>query len=273
MSAGVVSVVALSTMVMVAGVVSAGEAVGRQADVNGIKLYYETHGEARAGVRPLVVLHGAFGWANEYPLLAKNRQLIVVELQGHGHTPLGGRPMSIENMADDVAGLIEQLKIERADVFGYSMGGEVALALAIRHPNVVGKVAINGSTFRGIQEAFEPASWKQLQSLPDNFAPPPLKAHYDQVAADPKEWPALVRAVKKMILEYKGFSPEQMRSIQAEVLITQGDRDGIRPEHEVEMYRLIPHAQLAIFPHADHFLIFTQPEKLQSMVVAFLDGK
>jgi pimeloyl-ACP methyl ester carboxylesterase len=93
------------------------------------------------------------------------------------------------------------------------------------------------------------------------------------VAADPKEWPALVRAVKKVILQYKGFSPEQMRSIQAEVLITQGDRDGIRPEHCVEMYRLIPHAQLAIFPHADHFLIFTQPEKLQPVVAAFLDGK
>src|SRR5580704_17064851 len=144
MSAGVVSIITLSTTVLVGGVVSAGESVGRHAEVNGIKLYYETHGEPRAGVRPLVVLHGAFGWANEYPILGKNRQLILVELQGHGHSTLGARPMSIDNMADDVAALLSHLRIERADVFGYSMGGVVALDLAIRHPDMVGKVALNG---------------------------------------------------------------------------------------------------------------------------------
>jgi pimeloyl-ACP methyl ester carboxylesterase len=241
--------------------------------VNGVKLYYETHGEARDGVRPLVVLHGAFGWATPSPILGKNRQLIVVELQGHGHSPLGERPMSIENSADDVAALIAQLKIERADVFGYSMGGNVAMALAVRHPDVVGKVAVIGSNLRTCEEAFEPATFQQMQNLPDNFAPPPLKGHYDKVAPDPKQWPALVRAVKKMLLAFKGFSPEQLRSLKAEVLIMQGDRDATRPEHAVEMYRLIPHAQLAIFPNSDHFMIFMQPEKLQSTVVAFLDAK
>jgi pimeloyl-ACP methyl ester carboxylesterase len=273
MSAGVVSTVAISTLLVVAGVVSAAEPSGRYADVNGVKLYYETHGEARDRVRPLVVLHGAFGWAHSFPILGKHRQLIVVELQGHGHTSLGRRPMSFESMADDVAGLLAQLKIVRADVFGYSMGGNVALALAMRHPEAVGKVAVNGANFRSVEEAFEPANFQQMQNLPDNFAPAPLKGHYDQVAPDAKQWPALVRAVKKMLLEFKGFSPEQMRSIKAEVLVTQGDRDGIRPEHGVEMFRLIPHAQLAIFPKGDHFMIFVHPEKLQSTVVAFLDGK
>jgi pimeloyl-ACP methyl ester carboxylesterase len=273
MSAGVVSIAAFSTLLVVAGVVSAAEPDGRYAQVNGIKLYYETHGEARDGVRPLVVLHGAFGWANPFPILGKHRQLIVVELQGHGHTPLGERPMSVESMADDVAGLLSQLKIERADVFGYSMGGIVALALAIKHPDAVGKIAVNGSSFRSVEEAFEPANFQQMRNLPDDFAPPPLKDHYDKVAPDPKQWPALVRAVKKMVLEFKGFSPEQMRSIKAEVLVTQGDHDAIRPEHAVEMFRLIPRSQLAIFPNADHFMIFMQPEKLQSTVVAFLDAQ
>jgi pimeloyl-ACP methyl ester carboxylesterase len=272
MSARVVSVAVLSTFVMMAGLVSADEPAGQYADVNGIKLYYETRGEARAGVRSLVVLHGAFGWANDYPILGKNRQLILVELQGHGHTTLGARPLSIDNMADDVAALLSHLRIERADVFGYSMGGFVALALAIRHPDMVGKVALNGSNFRKAEEAFEPATFKQMQNLPADFAPPPLKGHYDKVAPDPKQWPALVHAVKTMLLEFKGFSLEQMRSIKAEVLITQGDRDGFRPEHAVEMFRLIPHAQLAIFPNADHFMIFMQPEKLQSAIVAFLDA-
>lgn len=273
MSAGVVSVVAVSTFVVIAGVVSAEEPGRQYAEVNGVKIYYETHGVAREGVRPLVVLHGAFGWANDYPLLGKGRRLIVVELQGHGHTPLGTRTLSIDNMADDVAALISHLRIERADVFGYSMGGIVALDLAIRHPDVVGKVALNGSNFRKVEEAFEPASFKQMQNLPADFAPPPLKGHYDKVAPDPKEWPALVHAVKTMCLDFQGFSPEQMRSIKAEVLITHGDRDGFRPERAVEMYRLIPHAQLAIFPNTDHFMIFTQPEKLQATIAAFLDGK
>jgi len=146
------------------------------------------------------------------------------------------------------------------------------LALAIRHPDVVGKIALAGSNFRNVEEAFEPASFKQIQNLPADFAPPPVKGHYDKVAPDPKQWPALVRAVKAMELGFKGFSPEQMRSIKAEVLVTQGDHDGIRPEHAVEMFRLIPRAQLAIFPNADHFMIFMQPEKLQSTVVAFLDA-
>jgi pimeloyl-ACP methyl ester carboxylesterase len=181
--------------------------------------------------------------------------------------------MSIENMADDVAGLLSQLKIERADVFGYSMGGIVALAVTIRHPDAVGKVAVNGSNFRSLEEAFEPASFQQLRHLPDDFAPPPLKTHYDKVAPDPKKWPALARAVKKMLLEFKGFSTAQVRSIKAEVLITQGDRDGFHPERAVEMFRLIPQSQLAIFPKADHFMIFMQPEKLQSTIVAFLDAK
>ncbi len=183
MSAGVVSIAAFSTLLVVAGVVSAAEPDGRYAQVNGIKLYYETHGEARDGVRPLVVLHGAFGWANPFPILGKHRQLIVVELQGHGHTPLGERPMSVESMADDVAGLLSQLKIERADVFGYSMGGIVALALAIKHPDAVGKIAVNGSSFRSVEEAFEPANFQQMRNLPDDFAPPPLKDHYDKVGA------------------------------------------------------------------------------------------
>ena len=109
MPAGVVSILALSTLVMGAGVAAAGQSGGQYAQVNGIKLYYETHGEARAGVRPLVVLHGAFGWANSFPILGKNRQLILVELQGHGHTALGNRPMSLANMADDVAALLSHL--------------------------------------------------------------------------------------------------------------------------------------------------------------------
>jgi pimeloyl-ACP methyl ester carboxylesterase len=238
------------------------------AVVNGLKMHYETYGAGK----PLVVLHGAFGWATNFPTLAKTRQVIAVELQGHGHTADIDRPLSLEQLADDVAALLKDLDIKQADFFGYSMGGNVALAIAIRHPNLVGKVAVNGSHYGSIDDAYEPENLKQFKSLPANFAPPILKDHYDRVAPDPKQWPVLVAKVKKMGLEFKGFARQDVKAIKAPVLITLGDRDGVRPEHAVEMFRLIPNAQLVIFPGADHFLLFQDPEKLLTTVAAFLDA-
>lgn len=279
MNPGIVSIVtailAVCGLFVAAAVVGAGEARGKSADgegryasVNGVTMYYEVHGAGK----PLVVLHGAFGWANVFPALAANRRVIAVELQGHGHTPNNDRPMTFENMADDVAELLKQLGIERADLFGYSMGGTVALAVAIRHPDVVGKVVLTGSHYGKGAEAFERETIIQMGSLPADFAPPILKDHYDEVAPDPKQWPALVANVKKLQREFEGFSREQMQSIKAAVLITQGDHDGVRPEHAVAMFRLIPHSQLAILPNADHFLIFQHPERLLPTVVSFLDS-
>jgi pimeloyl-ACP methyl ester carboxylesterase len=240
---------------------------GQYADVNGLKMYYEIHGTGR----PLVLLHGAFGFADAYPALARDRQLIAVELQGHGHTADIDRPLSFEQMADDVAALLKQLKIEQADIFGYSMGGTVALAIAIRHPQVVRKVAINGSLYGKLEEAFEPESLKLFQTMKPDF-PPQVKDAYEKVAPDPKHLPTLFAKVKKMSLEFKGFAREDMKSIKAPVLITIGDRDFMRPEHAVAMYRLIPNAQLAVFPGADHFLIHQAPEKLLPTIAAFLDA-
>jgi pimeloyl-ACP methyl ester carboxylesterase len=170
---------------------TAGAAVnvqGNYASVNGLKMYYEIHGTGR----PLVLLHGAFGWATAYPTLAKDRQVIALELQGHGHTADIDRPLTYEQMADDTAALLEHLKIEQADIFGYSMGGNVALAMAIRHPTLVRKVAINGSHYGKIEDAYDPETLKQFKSLSSDFAPKVLKDPYDKVAPDPKQWPALV---------------------------------------------------------------------------------
>jgi pimeloyl-ACP methyl ester carboxylesterase len=238
------------------------------ADVNGLKMYYEIHGTGK----PLVLLHGAFGWANVYPALAKNRQVIAVELQGHGHTADIDRPLSYEHMADDTAALLKHLKIERADFFGYSMGGNVALAIAIRHPTLVGKVAINGSHYGKLEDAFDATAFQQFKSLPANFAPSVLKGPYDKVAPDPKQWPVLVAKVKQAGLDFKGFTRDDMKLIKAPVLITLGDRDGVRLEHAVEMFRLIPHAQLAVFPGGDHLLLWTSPETVLTPIAAFLEA-
>ncbi len=245
------------------------DAQGRYAAVNGLRMYYEIHGTGR----PLVLLHGAFGIASVYPGLAKDRQVIAVELQGHGRTADIDRPLSPEQMADDVAALLKALKIEQADVFGYSMGGCVGLGLAIRHPEVVRKLVINGSYFGSLEDAFEPEAARQFKSLPADFAlPPPLKAAYDSVGFDPKRWPTLVAKIKASGVAFKGFAREDLKAIKVPVLITHGDHDGVRLEHAVEMFRLIPNAQLAIFPDANHFLLLQSPEKLLPTVAAFLDS-
>jgi pimeloyl-ACP methyl ester carboxylesterase len=244
------------------------KAEGKYASVNGLNMYYEVHGTGK----PLLLLHGAFGRATAYPTLAKGRQVIAVELQGHGHTADVDRPLTYEQMADDVAALLKELKIEQADVFGYSMGGNVGLALAIRQPKLVRKLAINGSHFGKLEDAYDPDVFKQFKSLPADFAPAILKDPYDKVAPDPKQWPTLVAKVKAMGLEFKGFGREDMKAIKSPVLITLGDRDVVRPEHAVEMFRLIPTAELAVFPGADHFLLWQNPEKLLPTIAAFLDA-
>ena len=185
---------------------------GQYASVNGLNMYYEIHGTGR----PLVLLHGAFGVATVFSILAKDRQVIAVELQGHGHTADIDRPLTFEQMADDTAALLDQLKIEQADFFGYSMGGNVALAVAIRHPKLVRKLVINGSNSGPIEHAYEPQSFQQFQSMPPTFAPGILKAPYDKVAPDPKQWPALVAKIKTMGLEFPGFAREDLQAIKAQ---------------------------------------------------------
>src|SRR5205814_5018475 len=129
------------------------------------------------------------------------------------------------------------------------------------HPDRVRNLATFGSIAMPSKDGFEPEAWKQFQSLPPDFAPPMLKGPYDKVAPDPKHWPVLVAKVKQMVIDFKGFTPEQLKSVRAHVLLTFGDRDGYRLEYAVATYKLIPNAELAVFPGADHFLLFTAPDR------------
>jgi pimeloyl-ACP methyl ester carboxylesterase len=250
-------------------------ATGKYADVNGLKMYYEVHGSGGSG-HPLVLLHGAFGftegWATVLPALTKARQVIAIELEGHGRTRDLDRPLGYQQMAEDTAALLRQLKIKDADVFGYSMGGVVALAVAIRHPELVRKLAILGSSSSPIKEIFEAENYQQFQSLSDDFAPPVLKEPYDRLAPAPTRWPVLVKKIKNMANDFKGYPAAEVKTIKAKTLIMQGDRDGVRPEHAVELFRLIPNSQLAIFPDGDHFILFSNPERVISVLVPFLDA-
>ncbi|MBC7928938.1 MAG: alpha/beta hydrolase [Rubrivivax sp.] len=242
---------------------------GESASVNGLKMYYEIHGAGR----PLVLLHGSFMWGIVYLMLAEGRQTIVVDMQGHGRTADIDRPFTFEQMADDVAALLKQLKIEETDVFGYSMGGTIGLALAIRHPALVRRLAIYGSVFKNIEESYPPDVLKDFKAItPETFAPEELKEPYDKMSPVPN-WKGLVAKIVQMEKDFKGFSPEQMKALNAEVFIGAGDHYDVGLEHVVEMHNLIPKSQLAVFPNTDHIVLLKNPntDKVLPQIKEFLN--
>jgi pimeloyl-ACP methyl ester carboxylesterase len=238
--------------------------------VNGLKMYYEVHGAGQ----PLVLLHGGFGmaesWVPVLPTLVPNRQVIILEQQGHGRTADRSGPLTYEQMAEDTAALLKHLNVGRADIFGYSDGGIVGLGVAIRHPALVRRLAILGANTGKLSEVYDPKFYAEYQSLPADFAPKELKEPYDRVAPDPTKWPGLVAKIKDLGRDFKGYSAQEVKSIEASTLIMMGDRDIVRPEHAVEMFRLIPNARLAIFAGSDHFVLFTSPEKVLGTLMPFL---
>jgi pimeloyl-ACP methyl ester carboxylesterase len=255
--------------------------VSAYASVNGVDIYYEFHG----GGRPVVLLHGALGtiescFADLLPAMAASYRVIAVELQGHGHTPDVERPFSFGDMAEDVAGLLRLLSIETADVFGYSMGGGVALELAIRHPGVVRRLAyVGGACYQpsGLYpEVLEGTNSQDSGELDD----PRWRQAYERVAPDPGAWPRLFQKITEMDRSFVGWSPDELRSLSTPVLLIIGDSDIVRPEHTVEMFRILgggvmaevagfPDSQLAILPRTSHVGLLDRVEWLQSMALGF----
>jgi len=253
------------------------------APVNGLKMYYEVYGEGK----PLVLLHGAFNtihltFGQLIPELSKNRKVIAVELQGHGHTADIDRPFSFQSMAEDVAGLLKYLKIDSADVFGYSMGGGVAWQLAISHPALVRKLVIASSVYKS--DGWTPETRAILPTLtPQMFEGTPIKTLYDSLAPDPKHWIQFINKMKQFVTTNYDFGAEKIRGIKSPTLIITGDGDGVLPEHAVEMFRLrngrymvdfgpAPNTQLAIFPGTSHIFVMMHPDWLLSMIIPFLDA-
>jgi len=238
------------------------------ASVNRLKMYYEMQGAGR----PLVLLHG--GLCTIEVCLEKIRQpfekarkTIAIEQQAHGRTADIDRPLSVEQMTEDTAALLRQLKIKNAEVFGYSMGGSIALGIALKHPDLVRKVAIFGTAYSN--EGMVPGLVDNIKALKADDVPKQFYDGYVKVAPDPKQWPALVAKVANMLPSSKGFAPEDVRSIKAPTLIMIGDSDIVRPEHAVEMFRLHQHAQLSVLPGASHFAPMERPDWIVSMTKAF----
>ena len=235
------------------------------APVSGLRTYYEIHGSGM----PAVFLHSAWGHASWYPTLTANRRWICIDAQGHGRTADIDRPLTFEQMADDVAALLRHLQIERADLFGESFGGTIALNVAVRHPEVVRRVATYGSPFGPFQEAFRPDP-EALSIAAGDEAVRFQREQYERVAPDASRWPAIFGKVRS--IAWAGFSPDALRSIEAPLLIAVGDHDFLRLEHSVETFRRIPRAQLAVIPDAGHFVLSVEPEKLLPVVATFLDA-
>lgn len=217
------------------------------ADVNGIKMYYEIYGEGK----PLVLVHGAGStiqttYGRIIPQLQKFRKVIGVELQAHGRTTDRDAPISFEQDADDVAALLKQLGISKADVMGFSNGGNSVLQLAIRHPELCDHVVAASALLK--HEGAMPQFWESMEHAQFEGMPKELKEGFMKVTPDSTRLINMFNKCVYRMVHFQEMSDETIRSIKHPVLLVNGDRDVATSEHMVAVSRLIPNCKLAIFP-------------------------
>jgi pimeloyl-ACP methyl ester carboxylesterase len=254
------------------------------APVNGLKMYYEVHGSGD----PVVLLHGSFmtitnNWTQWIGELSKTRKVIAIEMQGHGRTADIDREFSYEHLADDVAALLDHLKIPSADLIGYSMGGGVAMQCAIRHPEKVRKVVSISARFRHdgfVKEGLE--AFPRLTA--DAFKGSPIETEYKKLSPTPDEFPNFVKRVIAMALKPFDFGADKLKATKAPMFFIHGDADGVRLEHIAEMFRLKGDeihgdlrprsaSRLAILPDTTHVTLMQRMTTIVPMVNDFLDAK
>jgi pimeloyl-ACP methyl ester carboxylesterase len=261
--------------------------VGQYAEVNGIKLYYETHGSGR----PMILLHGGLGSGEMFgpvlPVLAERHQVVTVDLQGHGRTADIDRPIDIRLMAGDIAALIERLELASPDVVGYSLGGGVALQTAVKYPSKVRRLVVVSANIR--PDAIYPemrAQQGQVNAAAVEFMKDtPMYQLYQRVAPRPEDFPRLLNKMGEAMSKDFDFS-EEVRGLQVPTLIVAADADMAPPSHYVEVFKLLDgglrdggwmgegrpkggHA-LAILPGLTHYNIFSSP-LFAAATLAFLE--
>ncbi|MEV0612758.1 alpha/beta hydrolase [Nonomuraea sp. NPDC050404] len=258
---------------------------GRYAQVDGLKMYYEVHGQDRG--TPLVLLHGSLSgiksdFGDLLAPLAKTRRVIAIEQQAHARTGDIDRPLRIEHMAGDTAGLLRQIGVKQADFFGYSTGGQIALELGMRQPDLVRKLVLASVTYR--PDGLHPGLLQGLRALkPQALHGSTFHQDYQAVAPEPKNFDQLVEKNKDMQRNLPTLAAKEVRSVKAPALLMIGDSDIVRPEHSVDMFRLLgggvngdmaglPKSQLAVLPGTSHISIVHRPELLLATIPAFLDA-
>lgn len=253
---------------------------------NGVRYYYEIYGEGE----PLLLLHGGLGSIQMFgpvlPELAESRQVIAVDLHGHGRTVLGDRPISMVDMGGDMAVLLRELGFAQVDVLGYSMGGGVAFQLAVQHPEMVRRLALvsAGIARDGFYPELLPMQAQVGAALADQMKETPMYQSYVAVAPHPEDFPRLLDRMGELMRRPFDWSGD-VAKLTMPVMLVFGDSDMYRPEHVVEFYKLLGGGQrdagwmrenqsrnrLAILPDVTHYDIFLSPA-LTATVLPFLDG-
>lgn len=217
------------------------------SDVNGIKMYYEIYGQGQS----LVLIHGGgstiqSSFGRIIPQLAKNYEVIAVELQNHGRSDSRSIPETFEQDADDVAALLANLRIGKASLFGFSNGGSTAMQIAIRHPAIVNKLVLAAAAYK--RDGFIQGFFDGMQQATIDNMPQDLKTAFLKVNPDSARLQIMFERDRDRMIAFKDWNEEQIRSITAPTLIINGDADVVTPEHALAMHRLIPRSQLAIIP-------------------------
>lgn len=258
-----------------------------RALINGVDYYYEVRGSGE----PLLLLHGGLGSIDMFgpvlPKLAETRQVIAVDLQGHGRTPLGERPFRLESIGDDMAELVKRLGHDRVDVMGYSLGGGVALRMSIQRPERVRRLVVVSTPYS--DDGYYPGV-KQLQAGVSAAAAPamkdtPMYRSYAAVAPRVEDFPRLLDTLGNFMRAKYDWSSE-VQNLKMPVMLVYGDGDMFRPEHQIRFYQFLGGGlqdagwqrealsknRLAILPDLTHYEIFSSP-RLAATVLPFLDGK
>lgn len=250
-------------------------AQGAYASVNGIDLYYEVHGPESAGP-PLVLLHGGahtfrLSFRALLPALSADRRVIGVELQGHGHTADGERPFSIRQCARDVLALLDELGLEQADLFGYSLGGLVSIDAAVLRPERVGRLVLAAAHFR--PDAYYPeitAPEQDSPRLPTGADFAEMQRAYAETAPDPDHFLPFLEKIQPAVHDFTPWTESELDRLAMPVLLIIGDTDFVRLEHAVAMQNRLPDSQLAILPGTKHTEVASRADLVLPMVEAFL---
>ena len=277
------TVVVAASLLLGATIVTEAQTSGKRVSVNGMQMYYEVSGAGE----PLVVLHGAYmnipTMGAIVPLLAKTHKVYAVELQGHGRTTDIARPITYQNLADDVAKFMDAVGVAKADIFGYSMGAVTGLQLAIRHPAKVNKLVLASGAYD--VEGWQPEFKTMIPTMtPDMLVNTPLPAEYRKLAPNPNGFTELAR--KLIALEKEPMAWESdVKTLKTPVLIISGDADVATLEHSVKLFRLLgggafgdmgkplPASRFAVLPATSHTAVITQTELLHALIEPFLKGQ
>lgn len=243
---------------------------GFYANVNNVRLFYTVQGTGD----PIILLHGGLVAADStfaayVPELAKTRKVITVDLQAHGHTPDADRPMRFESMADDIAGLITHLNLGKADVFGYSLGGGVALQLSARHPDAVNRLIVTSATFRS--DGWSAESRAGMAAMdPVAMQATPLHEMYVQAAPDPAGWTALVTKTRQLLGENYDWTTD-LAAVKARALVINAENDAVLRPHSEDLAARISKTALQIVPGTTHYDLMYRPDLLLPLINGFLD--